>query len=363
MNAENQKASGLQSLPNRRIGVSIKALDMKCLTHPQFAYCLLCLFAVILISISTGRFYELPSLSFQYGHYFLIGLVAAIIANTTGAGGGIVFFPAFILMGVRPEQALATSFAIQCFGMSGGALAWRYRLSTQSAQDFNAREFFHLLFLSSSFCLLTLWMTQYFFPNPPFSVHGLFSIFSIFVGLALFVRIYGVKKRTSKLLQYAHTSMENAHTLNLLPRSVTRDFHGHCQEVETYGSPLVLLTRRWRVALVIMTSIVGGVITAWLSIGVGELLGVLLIALGYSVSFSIALAVTVSALTVLAATPYYLFVNQWIHIDILIFAAPAAAIGGSTAAWLATKLEPQTLKTFVAGWIVLSGTLYAIYYL
>ena len=57
-------------------------------------------------------------------HYFFIGIFAAVVANSTGAGGGIVFIPAFMKLGMSATESLATSIAIQCFGMTSGALAW-----------------------------------------------------------------------------------------------------------------------------------------------------------------------------------------------------------------------------------------------
>lgn len=31
----------------------------------------------------------------DYGHFFIVGLTGAIVANSTGAGGGIIFIPFF----------------------------------------------------------------------------------------------------------------------------------------------------------------------------------------------------------------------------------------------------------------------------
>ncbi len=60
----------------------------------------------------------------EYAPFSLLGLLGAIFANATGAGGGVVFIPAFQQLGVSEAQSVATSFAIQCFGMTMGSIVW-----------------------------------------------------------------------------------------------------------------------------------------------------------------------------------------------------------------------------------------------
>ena len=47
----------------------------------------------------------------------LLGIVAATIAMSTPAGGGVVFFPTMVLLGVPPYQAVAFSVGAQSVGM------------------------------------------------------------------------------------------------------------------------------------------------------------------------------------------------------------------------------------------------------
>mgnify|MGYP001800979368 CR=1 FL=1 len=71
--------------------------------------------------------------------FFPVGIMGAIIANATGTGGGVVFVPIFTALQdgtipipdavlqiatLKPEESVAVSFTIQCFGMSVGALTW-----------------------------------------------------------------------------------------------------------------------------------------------------------------------------------------------------------------------------------------------
>jgi len=54
----------------------------------------------------------------------LLGVVGAVFANLSGAGGGVVFIPVFSELGLTESQSVATSFAIQSFGMTAGAITW-----------------------------------------------------------------------------------------------------------------------------------------------------------------------------------------------------------------------------------------------
>jgi len=75
---------------------------------------------LILIVINENRL----QLIVDYSYFLLVGLFGAIVANSTGAGGGIVFIPFFTSLGIEGSQALGTSILIQCFGMTAGAVSW-----------------------------------------------------------------------------------------------------------------------------------------------------------------------------------------------------------------------------------------------
>jgi hypothetical protein len=83
-----------------------------------------------LVPVDTGL---LRQLAFLPG----VGVVGAIIANTSGTGGGVVFVPVFnglreaSVMALDPLQVTAASMGIQCFGMTMGALRWTDRLLHQ----------------------------------------------------------------------------------------------------------------------------------------------------------------------------------------------------------------------------------------
>ena len=90
------------------------------LAHPWLS--LLAILWLSLIIIAGGT--ELPALLTQYGGFLLLGIVGAVFANATGAGGGVVFVPFFQQLAFSPEAVIATSFTIQCCGMTAGAISW-----------------------------------------------------------------------------------------------------------------------------------------------------------------------------------------------------------------------------------------------
>lgn len=277
----------------------------------------------VLISIFNSQFSagSQSELFSEYWHFFVIGIVAATIANATGAGGGIVFLPAFGLLGMTIQEAIATSFAIQCFGMTSGSLTWLGLVRKEQAVNQLRWKNLNLILLLATLASLSgLFFTRYLIPQPPVKIHILFSLFSIVVGLVM------------------------------LKRSMTKDKVEH--EVVANLSVKSSL-------FIIFSTFVGGGITAWLSIGVGEILVIVLVALGYTARFAIAAAVCISSATVLAAIPS-LIAEQNIHYAVLLFAAPAALIGGFVARHLATMVSVRRLKTIFAFWIVASGICYII---
>ena len=277
---------------------------------------------VVVYSIAIGwdaqSHQQLPDLIRSHGHFFFIGLLAAIIANATGAGGGIVFFPAFITLGLTTEQALATSLAIQCFGMTAGSLGWlRIRYTELSGYQPQWRPLKRILAIALLPNIAGLWLAQWWLPNPSFSVHIFFSLFSLAVGIAILLR------RQKETL------------------------HGRWQ-------PLTSLEN----TILIVSAFFGGIVTAWLSIGIGEVLAVVLIFMGFRTNMAIAAAVIISALTVVLAMPYHIAYSQALQVNVLMFAAPGAVIGGTVASVLAVKLGAAKLKVAMASWIIFSAIAY-----
>jgi len=247
--------------------------------------------------------------------YFFMGIVAATIANSTGAGGGIVFLPIFIGLGFSPMESLSTSIAIQCFGMSSGALTWlsyRQKQLKEGLKKWN--NFYHILSIGALFSCIGLLLSQYWAPASPINIELFFAIFSLVIGSVILFR-------TLKKKQY----IEREHKLS---------------NIETLGLAIV--------------GLLGGAITSWISVGIGELLLIYLIFLRFRLDLSVAIAVCVSAISVLLALPFHMF-SLSISFEVLVFAAPGAIVGGVIARSLATYLGAYKLKIAASSWIVLSS--------
>ncbi len=251
-----------------------------------------------------------------YGHFFLLGLLGAIVANSTGAGGGVVFIPAFTSLGVDGAGTLATSIAIQCFGMTAGAISWLNSIHRHAHGGKEAvRLSWTLIGISGSAAVAGMLSAQYLLPPPQWPVTTIFKYFSALFGAALLFVTMRKKK----------------------PRHLTRRL------------------RKRDLPVIALVAFGGGMVTAWISVGAGEWLAITLFFLGYPVMITVCVAVTISSLTVLSGIPYHLLVSTAVYWEILLFAAPAAILGGSVARLLAERLGPVRLKVFFAAWILATG--------
>ena len=249
----------------------------------------------------------------SYAHFFLLGITGAIVANSTGTGGGVVFIPFFDLIRISPASALATSVLIQCFGMTIGGLSWLLVARAEST----APRWRHLpSVLGVAVPPAALGMVVGLISTPPGApaLRLVFELFSIAVGLAIFV----VTLRTAS----------------------------------SHAEPSVL-TRADR-CMIALVALVGGGVTALISVGVGELLALVLIFRRHSPLVAVAAGVCVSSTTCLAGAPLLIAGGQ-AELGVLLFAAPAAMIGGSIAHALAAWLGPRRLKLFFSGWVMASG--------
>jgi uncharacterized membrane protein YfcA len=259
----------------------------------------------------------------EYGGFAFLGLLGAILANATGAGGGVVFVPFFNQMDFSVATSIATSFAIQCCGMTAGALTWwgfYKQIKTSHHRDYAQwKPLGKILLLTLPSSVIGLWMVQInsqFFGDlsDPTSLHASFGIFSIGLALAIFATVF--------LLS-------------------TQNFNTSLSMQDYIALPVIAL--------------LGGGITAWLSIGVGELVAVYLIIRRFNVTLAIASAVILSALTVWGGIIFHLMVTQAVYWPVVLFAGPGAVVGGILAKQLVLYFSAKNLKLFFAGWIFILG--------
>ncbi len=254
----------------------------------------------------------LPALTEGYSAYTLLGMTGAIFANATGAGGGVVFIPAFAQLGFSDAQSIATSFGIQCFGMTAGAVAWSTYHHRQARSLPSWGHFFPLVVMCSVGSAAGLWLVYGLNLHAPSSLQSLFGVFSLFLGGFILVSL-------------------------LLHRS----------------SPAGMQTFDW-LALALI-SLGGGVVTAWLSVGVGEFIACYLILRRLDVTLAVAVAVVVSAVSVWIASPQHALIDPQVDWQVLMFAGPGAAMGGLLARRLVQLLGARRLKILFGVWLLVIG--------
>ncbi|WP_041713909.1 sulfite exporter TauE/SafE family protein [Paraglaciecola sp. T6c] len=286
----------------------------------------------------------------QHAAFALLGVMGAVFANATGAGGGVVFVPFFNQMGFSPVATVATSFAIQCFGMTAGAMTWWRFHVAQSGDDVQTIEYFDET--SGQLCgesnthdkraTETLHITQWQSLYPVL----LLSIPASIVGLLIAQfnpNWFGVLAQGDKLhIGFGVFSILLAISMFLMVTMAGR-------------STLKLRLRPLDSILLPIICICGGVITAYLSIGVGELVAVYLIMRGFNVTFSIACAVILSAVTVWSGVVHHVLMTHAIYWPVVLFAGPGAVVGGILAKRLVLHFSPTHLKLFFASWILVLG--------
>lgn len=261
-----------------------------------------------------------------------IGVLGAIIANTSGTGGGVVFVPVFNAlrelgtMTLDPLRVTAVAMGIQCFGMTMGAARWTDRLLHQPALPPEAREaavrpgdYAKVAVGVLALSLPAMVATQHLVRIDPHDILVGYKIFSVILGLALIVTTWTVNR----------AAPEQARLGRL-------DF-------------LVLLA----------LAVPGGILTAFFSVGIGELIALYLFIRHYPVLLCTGVACVISSVSVLVGSLWHIQ-NGTMQWEVVLLAGPGAAIGGFLARPIALWLGARRLKTLDGGWIVLSG-LYLIW--
>lgn len=254
-----------------------------------------------------------------------VGIIGAIIANTSGTGGGVVFIPVFNalrelgVMSLPPLMVVGVSMGIQSFGMTMGSLRWTDRLLHQPApgplearvriKDF-ATVVLAVLALSLPAMLATQRLTAFDQQDVLYAYKG----FSIALGCALIAATW------------------------------------------TFNAARPERVRLERIDLIVLTAVAipGGMITALFSVGMGEIVALYLFIRHYPVLLCTGAACVISAVSCLAGVVWHIDAGtiQW---EVVLLAGPAAALGGFLARPIALWLGPKRLKTLDGSWIVLSA--------
>jgi uncharacterized membrane protein YfcA len=252
-----------------------------------------------------------------------IGVFGAIIANTSGTGGGVVFVPVFNILrhegilSLTREEVVGASFCIQCFGMTMGALMWTrnlYRDRTAPQAGVPQGQFWGIIGLVSALSIPAMLLTQRLVEVDARTVLFWFKGFSITLGLALILTTWTVNR--------------------------------------TIPARQSLAPLDW-VVLGLMAG-PGGFITALFSVGIGEFVALYLFIRHYPLNTCTASAVIISAVHVQFGVIHNLE-QGLVPWEVVVLAAPGAALGGFLARPIAHWLGAQRLKTLDGGWIVLSS--------
>ena len=259
----------------------------------------------------------------EFGLFSVLGVIGAIFANATGAGGGVVFVPFFNYLSFSAQSVVATSFAIQCCGMTAGALTWAAYYKHQHKYDRYWKALPSVLMLTVPSSICGIGFAQYSSQSTRLlehlwgganNLHIAFGSFSILLAIAIFASIPLMKRTHFK---------KDLHTKDLL--------------------------------LLPFIGFLGGIITAWLSVGVGELVAVYLIIRGFNVTLSIASAVILSSFTVWSALPYHAFISESVVWQVVLFAGAGAIVGGTIAKFVVLAFSVQRLKLFFGIWVLILG--------
>lgn len=249
----------------------------------------------------------------DYWLFSFLGVIGAVFANSTGAGGGVIFIPMFAKLNFTEPQAIASSFAIQCFGMTAGAVTWFHHYYSQKRDLRLWQGFKRIISVTSVASMIAITGVFTWNISSPASLHASFSWFSLLLGLFIMVTVYLLKP--------------------------------HRERSQVYFFDYVFLA---------LLGFFGGAITAWLSVGVGELLVIYLILRRFDINMAVAAAVVVSAITVWVAIGQ---VKDDVYWQVVFFAGPGAVLGGIFAKTLVTHMSATRLKLFFAIWLLITGSL------
>ncbi|MBL4822189.1 MAG: sulfite exporter TauE/SafE family protein [Colwellia sp.] len=278
------------------------------LTNPKF----IIVFSLVWATFLYGAHQPLYEL-LDYWLFSFLGVLGAIFANSTGAGGGVIFIPTFTQLNFTEQQSIGTSFAIQCFGMTAGAVTWSHHYYSQKRDLRLWQGYKRIISVTSISSALALTGVFVFQVSSPASLHTSFSWFSLLLGLFIVLTVFLLKP--------------------------------HRERSQIYSFDYLAL---------VLIGFFGGAITAWLSVGVGELLVIYLILRRFDINMAIASAVVVSAISVWVAIGQ---VHQAIYWQVLLFAGPGAVLGGIFAKTLVTHMSATRLKIFFAFWLLITGSL------
>lgn len=217
---------------------------------------------------------------------------AAAVGNATAVGGGFLFVPLFIFgYGVGPLVALQLSLGTQAVGMSSGALGWSTRFIDVRA-----------LAIATGFTALGMIAGTFVWAPSPLEVKAVFGWVAIFIAIVVGLELRFASRASAEAMPPLRPG-----------------------ELLVFGLACML----------------GGVVTAWVSIGIGEVIALWLL-FRHRVRVEKAIGTGVAALALSAIIGISL--HAWrsfetLPWEYLAFTVPGVVLGGFSGARAAQWLE------------------------
>lgn len=224
-----------------------------------------------------------------------IAIIAAAFANATAVGGGFLFVPVFVFgVGLSATTALKLSLATQAFGMTSGAIGW-------------SRSYLVMPALLQSVVAggIGMWLGTFVWVPENHLIKFAFAVVSIFIGIAVILEI-----------QFGNRS--------------------HGERIENASVP--------QTGFYLLLCLLGGLVTAWVSIGIGEVVALYLLFV-YRLRIESAIATGVAALA--ACSVIGLAMHGWIGgipWTYVAFTVPGVIIGGRYGARLGRWVESNVFQ-------------------
>jgi len=237
-----------------------------------------------------------------------VGFLTGILANISAVGGGLVFIPVMLFFFHFPAVlALKATLASQSIALSSGSIAW---YQTGKVNTKLLRYTVPGLLVGSTISSLMIHPSA-------FLIKTIFGPVSILIGIAT-------------LLMLNRSSQKEISTL---PKSL----------------PLFLI------------SIIGGMITGWISIGEGEVIAAyLMLACGASSASSIGLGVILLAINSIYLTIVHSLFLGGVPWHIAAFTMLGAVYGARLAPFLSQWISARTLKIIFSIIAIADGILFLV---
>jgi len=294
---------------NKSAGINIRSGFWNgILNKKKFFIPLVALWITIIFIFSSGNIMHLLKSPVPY-LIIIVSIVASVIANSTAAGGGIIFLPLFSFIFLGPPDVLNFTnsyFATQTYTLSGVIIA---------------------IHITQAFGMLSGSISWWKSGVKILIEENIFNIAGIIIGV-IFGKYYWTLNEAIvyKIFGSINLLMSFAVIYNLLI----------IKNISTKTS----WPRRY-VWIFFFIGIAGGLLSAWTSIGIGSMTSFVLILL-LKPEIGIANGSVMMALTSIVTVIVHIFLQQYIPVEIIIFTIPAVLIGGYAAPffgmWIGKKL-------------------------